>query len=190
MDTLEFIETKRTYRKFKQTQIPDKDLDLVLKAGHLSSTGGNKQGLKFVAVRKPENVKKVNSYVKWAAYLPESVGTPKEDEIPVAFIAVLQDTSVSNPNDTDAGIAIGNMTSLAWSLGIGTCIMGAINRPEIKKMLGLPEEVNLHSVIACGYPLKKSYTVEMKDDIKYYLDGEGNTCVPKRKYEDVVSYFD
>jgi len=186
----DFFETKRTYRKFMQKQIPDEVLEDILEAGRLYSSGANKQAVKYVVVRTPEQVKRLNSFVRYAGYLPKEVGTPKEDEIPVLFIAVVQDTKLAPASDTDAGLAIGNMTVAAWMSGVGSCIMGAIDRNEIKAMLGIAEDDILHTVIAFGYPKKQSRTVEYTGDIKYFLDENGDTCVPKRSRDEVIRFFD
>jgi nitroreductase len=40
----------------------------------------------------------------------------------------------------------------AWTFGIGTCWIGRINRKNVKKILGLPEEDYLLTVLPLGYP--------------------------------------
>jgi len=189
MNVVEYLKGKRTYRKFRRDAIMGEALTAILTAGQLYSSAGNKQGIKYVVVNKPEDVKVVNSLVHWAAYLPKEVGTPKPDEIPVMFIAVIQDTDVCPPNDTDAGLDIGNLQGAAWCYGVGSCIMGAIDRPKLKSFLKIPEEMVLHSMIAFGYPLKESHPVDFKDDIKYYLDENGNTCVPKRPIDEIYRFL-
>lgn len=50
------------------------------------------------------------------------------------------------------------MTDAAWAHGVGSCIMGAIDRPAIKELLGLGENLRLHSVVAFGYlPIKATW---------------------------------
>lgn len=187
---IDFFRTKRTYRKFRQEPVSDEIISDITEAARLASCGGNRQNLKYVVVKDPVNVTKLNSLVKWAGYLPKEVGTPGPSEIPVMFIAVIQDTGISPASDIDAGLAIGNMTACAWAHGVGSCIMGAIDRPAIKEMLALPEEYVLNCVVAFGYPAKKSYIVDMKDEsIKYYLDENGDTCVPKRNASDIITFF-
>lgn len=186
---MEFFETKRTYRRFKQEPVSDEIITGILEAGRLSSSGGNRQNLKFGVIKSPEMVKQVNSLVKWAAYLPTEIGTPKENEIPVLFIAVMQDRE-NVAADLDAGLAVGNMTTYAWTQGVGSCIMGAIDRNGIKKVAGVPESLDIKVVIAFGYPSAKSRVVDFAGDIKYYLDENGDTCVPKKSLSDMVTYFD
>lgn len=190
MEIMEFFKTKRTYRKFKQDRIPEDVIRDIVEAARIASSAANRQGLKFVVVKEPGNVKAVNDLVKWAGYLPKEVGTPGPSEIPTLFVAVLQDTTVCPANDLDAGLAIANMTSAAWAYGVGSCIMGAIDRPKLKEMLNIPEESVLNTMIAFGYPSKASRIVDMNGDIKYYLDENGDTCVPKRSFEEVIRFYD
>ena len=188
-DVIKFLETKRTYRKFKQDPIPGDVLRTILTAGQLYSSGGNRQGIKYVVVNKPEDVMVVNNFVKWAAYLPPEQGTPGPSEIPVMFIALVQDTTVGPASDTEAGLALGNLQGAAWACGVGSCIMGAIDRPKLMSYLKIPEDMVLHSMIAFGYPLKDARPVEFNGDLKYYLDDGGNTCVPKRPIDEIYRFL-
>ncbi len=188
-DIVNFLKTKRTYRKFKQVPIPGDALQAIMLAGQLYSCGANKQAIKYVVVNKAEDVYVVNDLVKWAAYLPSEVGTPAIDEIPVMFIAIVQDTDIGPANDTDAGLAIANMQMAAWYFGIGSCIMGAIDRPKLKSFLKIPQEMELHSVMAFGYPSIESKPVDFEGDIKYYIDENGSYCVPKRPIDDIYRFL-
>lgn len=190
MDMMELLKTKRTYRRFLQKEIPADVVEDILEAARVASCGANRQSLRYVVIDKKADVDEVCSLAKWAAYLPPEQGTPKENERPVLFVAVLQDTGVAGYNDTDAGLALGNMTTAAWAKGVGSCIMAAIDRAKLREMLKLNEGLTIHTIIAFGYPSHKSRIVEVKDgDIKYYLDDNGDYCVPKYAKEDIVSYF-
>ena len=110
------------------------------------------------------------------------------------FIAVVQNLAINRDCDTDAGLAIGNMTLAAWEQGVGSCIIGACNKLVLSKMFGLTDDQKLHTLVAFGYPTHTSRIedVENAEDpasIKYYLDENDNYIVPKRKMEDVVKYF-
>lgn len=190
MDSImDLLETRRTYRRFEQKAVPQDVLDDILEAARIANCGANRQALKYIVINRPESVRQVNSLVHWAAYLPYEKGTPKENEIPTLYVGVLQDTRIPGNSDTDAGIAIANMTTAAWAKGVGSCIMGAIERPQLAEMLELPAELKIHSMIAFGYVTHKSKIVPVKDgNIKYYLDENNDYCVPKRALEDIVLY--
>lgn len=187
MDIRKFIETRRTYRRFTQEALPEDAVEDILYAARLSSSAANRQPLSYVVVRDPENVKTVFSHTHWAGGLPKELGEPKEGERPVMFIALIEHTDLNAKADTDAGIALSNMVTAAWEHGIGSCIMGAIDRQELSAFFGLSENEYLHTVTAFGYPSHESYVVDLSDDTKmpYSLDTEKNYVVPKRKAEDI-----
>ena len=187
MEMLEFLRSRRTYRRFEQRPVEENVVREILEAARIVSCDANRQTLKYAVVQSPEMVAKMNALVHWAAYLPPEQGTPKVGEQPVLFVAVCQDESLPGANDTDAGLALGSMTAVAWSHGVGSCIMGAIDRPAIKELLHLGDSLRLHSVVAFGYPTHKSRVVEMQDgDVKYYLDEARDYCVPKRPMEEIL----
>ena len=129
----------------------------------------------------------VQPLVHWAAYLPPEQGQPKPDELPTAFIAVLQDDNLPGASDVDVGLALGSLTAAAWAHGVGSCIMGAIDRPALTKLLALPDGVRLCYMVALGYPTHASKLVEMQDgSVKYYLDENRGYCVPKRSMDEVL----
>ena len=179
---MEMLAARRTYRRFEQKAVPQDVIDDLIEAVRLSSCGANRQAVRLVIVNKPEDVARVQPLVKWAAYLPPEQGTPKADEQPTLFVAVVQDTSIPGDLDTDTGIALANLTLAAWAKGVGSCIMGAIDRPRLTELLGLADSEKLHTMVALGYPAHKAHIVPLTEatGVKYYLDAAGDYCVPKR----------
>lgn len=192
MDNLmELLQTRRTYRRFEPREIGQDIIDDILLAARLSSSAANRQPLSYVVVKKPEQVAEVFSYTRWAGALPPELGVPKEGERPTLFIGVVKHIDINRDCDTDAGLAISNMTLAAWNHGVGSCIIGACDKPALSKMFGLSENEQLHTVVAFGYPTHASKIVDVEDpsEIKYYLDEKKDYCVPKRKLEDIVRYL-
>lgn len=187
MDVMELLKTRRTYRRFESKPVPEDVVADILEAARIANCGANRQALKYIVVSDFEEVKKVNALVHWAGYLPKEVGTPKENEIPTLFVGVLQDTLIPGNVDVDAGIAMANMTTAAWAKGVGSCMMGAIERNELAVLLKLPENLKIHTMVAFGYPSHKSNIVPMKDgDVKYYVDENKDYYVPKRDLYDIL----
>lgn len=91
MEILEFLRTRRTYRRFEQRPVTPEILTEAVDAARIASCGNNRQTLKYMVVQSPDAVAAVQPLVHWAASLPPELGCPKPDEQPVAFIAVLQD---------------------------------------------------------------------------------------------------
>lgn len=188
---MELLKTRRTYRRFEQRQISQEIVDEILTAARLASSAANKQPLSYIVIRDADKVADVFAHTKWAGALPPEQGQPKEGERPVLFIAVVENLDINKNCDTDAGLAISNMTLAAWNRGVGSCMIGACNKQALSEMFGLTEEQQLHTVVAFGYPSHESHIVDMEapQQFKYYLDDKRDYVVPKRKLEDVVSYL-
>lgn len=180
--------TRRTYRRFEQKPVPQDVVDDIIEAVRLSSSGANRQAVRLVVVNQPTDVARVQPLVKWAAYLPPEQGTPKADELPTLFVAVVKDTAIPGDPATDIGIALANMTLAAWDKGVGSCIMGAINKPALTALLGIEEPQKLAFMVAFGYPTHKASIVPMTEQtgVKYYLDENRDYCVPKRSAEEIA----
>lgn len=190
MDLMTLLETRRTYRRFDQyKEIPSEIIDEMLTAQRFASSACNQQKLRYLVVKSPELVEKIFPLTKWAALIPTEIGTPKDGEHPTLFILVLYDRRKKTKwIDTDAGLAISNMTLAAWNRGVGSCIMDNIDRKGLRKLLNIDEMTEIHSAVAFGYPLHQSNVVLPKstDNLNYYLDCSNNYCVPKLSVEDVI----
>ena len=188
---MELLKTRRTYRRFEQKEISQDIIDEILTAARLASSAANRQPLSYIVVKDADKVAEVFTHTKWAAALPPQQGQPGEGERPVLFIAVIKNLDRNPDCDTDAGLAISNMTLAAWNRGVGSCMIGACNKPVLSEMFGLTRQQTLHTVVAFGYPSHVSHIVDMEDpeQFKYYLDENRDYCVPKRKLSDVVSYL-
>lgn len=191
MSVMELLASRRTYRRFEQKAVPQDVVEDIIEALRLSSCGANRQAVRLVVVNRPEDVARVQPLVKWAAYLPPEQGTPKADELPTLYVAVMQDTSIPGDLATDTGIALANMTLAAWAKGVGSCIMGAINKPALTRLLGIEEPQKLAFMVAFGYPAHKAGIVPLTEQtgVKYYLDENRDYCVPKRSREEIARYL-
>lgn len=187
MNMMKFLRGRRTYRRFEQRPVAPEILTEAVDAARIASCGANRQTVRYIIVESADAVSAVQPLVHWAAYLPPEQGAPKPDELPTAFIAILQDDNLPGASDVDVGLALGSLTAAAWAHGVGSCIMGAINRPALTELLALPEGVRLCYMVALGYPTHESHLVSMQDgDVKYYLDDNRDFCVPKRGMEEVL----
>ena len=191
MNAMELLTTRRTYRRFAQKAVPQDVVDDIVQAVRLSSCGANRQAVRLVLVQSPEMVAKVQPLVKWAGYLPPEQGTPKADEQPTLYAAVVDDTSLPGDHGVDLGIALANLTLAAWDKGVGSCIMGAINKPALTELLHIEEPQKLMYMVAFGYPSHEAHIVPMTEEtgVKYYLDENRDYCVPKRSKEEIARYL-
>ena len=76
-EMMQFLRTRRTYRRFEQRPVDHAIAAEILEAARIASCGANRQTLKYVLVESPAMVAKMQPLVHWAAYLPpEQAGVP------------------------------------------------------------------------------------------------------------------
>ncbi len=178
---------RRTIRKYKQRAVPKEILVKCVDAARLSPSGANLQPLKYVIINNGELLKKVFKTLRWAGYLPDY--QPSIEEMPMAYIVILLDQKVANSYGHDAGIAAMSISMVAYDEGLGSCILGAIDRKQLEKILNIHDNLNIVLVIALGYPAEKPVPDKMKNgDQKYWLDEKEVLHVPKKEFEDIVNW--
>ncbi len=188
-EMMKLMEGRRTYRRFDQSgRVPEEVIGEILESARLSSSARNGQQLTFAVVEGREKVEEIFPMTHFAGALPKELGTPKDGEHPVLYILLLVEAGAKDPwIPVDAGIAAANMTMAAWVHGVGSCIMGAIDRKQIAEALAIPEKYEIHSAIAFGYPTHKSTIVPVGEDgsLKYYLDENKDYYVPKKEVSEI-----
>ena len=187
MDMLEFLRTRRTYRRFEQRPVAPEILTEAVDAARIASCGANRQTVRYIVVQSADAVAAVQPLVHWAAYLPPEQGQPSPTSCPPRSLRFCRTTTCPARPDVDVGLVLGSLTAAAWAHGVGSCIIGAIDRPALTRLLALPDGVRLCYMVALGYPTHASKLVEMQDgSVKYYLDENRGYCVPKRSMDEVL----
>jgi nitroreductase len=185
--TYEKIRSRRSIRKYLQKAVPEEVLLKCVDAARLSPSGANMQPLSYIIVNDQKLLKKVFSTLSWAGYLPDY--QPSEEEMPRAYIVILLDKKTSRTPDHDAGIAAMSISMVAYDEGLGSCILGAIDRKKLREILEVPEGLAVALVVAFGYPAENPMMETVKDgDIKYWLDENAVLHVPKRDLKDIVRW--
>ncbi|GAF83623.1 unnamed protein product, partial [marine sediment metagenome] len=159
-------------------RIPREDLVELVNAGRLASSAGNAQPWEFIIVDDAALVADVFPSLGWLA------GAPAEDRQPTALIVVL----LANPKDrwaawADGGAAVQNMELAAWEKGIGSCWIGSVDADTVGKLLKVPSELKLFSVLALGIPDETPVAEDADDDVSAKRDADGKLHVKKRRLE-------
>jgi nitroreductase len=145
----------------------------------------NRQPLKYIIVNDPKRLPSVFSTLTWARNIPGYKHTP--EEVPTAYIVILLDTEIRKQAGSDPGIAAMSISMVAYEAGLGSCMLGSVDRPRLQENLMIPNHLQILLVVALGYPREKSKAVELKDnDTKYWFDAQGVLNVPKRYLDDIV----
>ncbi|KAA0001476.1 MAG: nitroreductase [Thermoplasmata archaeon] len=184
MDVLEAIWKRRSIRRFQQREIDEKKLIKCVDAARVAPSAANLQPLEYIVVRNPEIRKKIFREIKWAGYLDWN---PKEEEAPMAYVAVLKNSNISSNGKYDVGLAVENMVLCGMEEGISSCIIASFDKQKVRKILDIPPHMEIELLVAFGYPAEKSVIEEMEDSIKYYKVNDV-LHVPKRKLHDIIHF--
>jgi nitroreductase len=63
----------------------------------------------------------------------------------------------------DTGIAMQNLCLTAYSLGLGTVIIGAFDHKKAGEILGVPQNVEVMAMTPLGYPAAEGMTPKRKE---------------------------
>ena len=180
------IKSRRTIRKYLQTTVPEEVLLKCVEAAIFSPSGGNLQPLRCVIVNNAKLLNQVFSTLSWAVYLPDY--GPTEEEMPRAYIVLLLDKNGRTPTH-DASIASMSISMVAYDEGLGSCILASVDRKKLRKVLNVPESLDVALVVALGYRTENPVVDPVSDGkINYWLDNNGVLHVPKRDIKDVVRW--
>jgi len=150
MDIYEAIRTRRSVRSYKSDPIPEDVLSRVLEAMRLAPSGCNAQPWKFIIVRDEELRKQLVGACRGQTFVGEApviiVGCGWEDK---AYPSM---GGYWNSLPVDIAIALDHLSLAAASEGLGTCWIGAFDEGEVKRILGIPNDVRVISLMTLGYP--------------------------------------
>lgn len=152
---LEEIELRRARRAINpEIKISRNDLELLIKAATLAPSCFNNQPWRFVVFDDPEVLEKVKENLSggnyWAKKAPSIIGV---------FVRKEDDCSLSEGRDYflfDAGLAVGNLLLQATRMGIIAHPVAGYDPLRIKKLLKVPEDFTLITLIILGYKGKIS----------------------------------
>jgi len=184
----DLIIKRRSYRRFHEDAAIELEiLRELVDLARLSSSSANLQPLKYILPCDPVKNALIFPYLTWAAYLKEWSG-PCEGERPSAYIIILGDTEITQSFDCDHGIAAQSILLGAAEKGLGGCIIGAVDREGLRRVLDIPSRYEILLVLALGEPEETVVieTVGPTGDIKYWRNNEGIHHVPKRPLDDII----
>jgi nitroreductase len=149
MEFYEVIRTRRSVRSFKPDPIPEDVLERILDAARIAPSGSNRQPWLFIIVKDSEVKRKLAEYCSNQMFIAEA---------PIVIVVCgfnihynrggyMGDMSML----VDCSIATTHLILAARAEGVGSCWIGAFDM-RIKKLLGIPEDVNVVAVVPLGYP--------------------------------------
>ena len=145
MDIIEVIRTRRSIRQYTRDPISEEDINKILEAGRWAPSASNTQPWKFIVLRSQEARKKLADTLTWGRFLSQAA---------LGIAVIINPTASSHPVE-DGAAATQNILLEAHSLGLGACWIGTYGsayEPNAKKVLNIPQDERLLSVIVIGHP--------------------------------------
>jgi nitroreductase len=177
MKVLEGISSLRSVRKFKPDPISEDKLRILLESASKAASGSNTQPWEFVVVRDAKMKARLKEPMlrTWLERLSGGSGMSQRmrdvydeatemlrntEKVPVIIYCCLDLDRVGKSEEVRyASIypAVQNLMLAAHALGLATCLTAhgstpARGEPEVKKILGVPDQVKIACLVYVGYP--------------------------------------
>lgn len=115
---------------------------MVLQAGRWAPSASNKQPWEFLVVTDAEvitRLSKLGTYARFVRKAPLVIATVTRPDIAPQWHLI------------DGTIATHQMMLQAWAMGIGSCWIGSLDREAAKKLLDVPEDYHLLTIVPYGH---------------------------------------
>jgi nitroreductase len=153
VDVFEAIKGRRSVRAFRSDEdVSEEIVDGLIDAARWAPSAGNIQPWEFVIVRRSE----IKRRLAEAAYDQSFI-----EEAPVVIVVCADEHRSSKRYGErgktlfclqDTAAAIQNILLAAYSLGLGTCWVGAFKEGEASRILSIPPGSRPAALIPLGYP--------------------------------------
>ncbi len=152
VDVIDAIKNRRSIRKFKSRDVSDEIMLELIDAAHWAPSAGNIQPWDFIIVREPEIKRRLAEAALKQTFIQQApvviVVCASEDRSSIGY--GMRGKTLYCVQDTAA--AIQNINLAAYSLGLGTCWVGAFKEEEVREVLEIPRGKRPVAVIPVGYP--------------------------------------
>jgi nitroreductase len=161
---LDYLKGRRSIRAYQGTPIKESELNMILEAGRWTPSASNRQPWEFIVIKNKEILLKLAKCLSYGKFMKE---------VPVAIGIVAKIKTSPKWYLIDTSLVSMNMMLMAWSLGIGTCWIGAMNREKAKEILDLGVNDHLLTLLPFGY-----------------IKGEIPESTARKSIENIVRYIE
>jgi nitroreductase len=148
MDVFEAIRARKSVRTYQARPVEPEKLRRVLEAARLAPSARNEQEWRFVVVTDREKRQRLARDASSQHFMG---GAP-------VIIAACAETDGrimrcgQRAYPIDVAIAIDHLTLAAVAEGLGTCWIGSFDPAEVRRILAIPDSVEVVELMPLGYP--------------------------------------
>jgi nitroreductase len=163
---LDFVFRRRSIRKYAAAPIAENDVKSLLEAGMAAPSASNLKPWHFVVVMNRAKLNELAEAHEYGKMLAEAG----------LAIAVCGDPKVSERYwDQDGAAATENILLACEGLGLGAVWLGCHPRTErkaaIRKVLGIPDSIEVLSLLSIGHPGEKKPARTQYDETRVHREG-------------------
>ena len=159
---LDFIYRRRSIRKYTDQPVEDEKITELLRAAMAAPSANNKQPWHFIVIRNRETLGKIaeiHPYAKMAANAP--------------LVIVVCGDADNYYLWQDCAASTQNLLLAAANIGLGAVWCGLREEREInmRKLLGVPDNIRTFSLIIIGYPAEEKPSRSQYTEEKVHYGG-------------------
>ena len=142
MSVYDIVRSRLTVREFTDDPVSDEVVDKLLRAAQWAPSSRNLQPWHFIVVRDKETLRQIGGIASSGRFVADA---------PMAIVIAMDN---ADRPDLDTGRALQQMELVGWEEGLGTCFVGlrvAEQNRQVKELLGIPESMELVTVLPFGY---------------------------------------
>ena len=151
---LQFIFSRRSIRKYRDREVPDRMITDLLEAGMAAPSAVKKDPWHFIVIRQRQTLDKMVAFMPNAQMLKQATG---------AFVVCGDIDRAHDQQESymlqDLSAAVENILLAANTMGLGTCWLGVHPRPDrmdnIRTLFKLPDNIIPMCSIAIGWPAEE-----------------------------------
>jgi len=140
VEVFDAVRTVLAVRNYQDRPVPPDTVRRIVEAGRLTASSMNAQPWHFIVVEDHDTLRQLGALAETGPYVAQA---------PLAIVVAIQKTRFGV---SDASRAIQSMILTAWSEGVGSNWVGFLGLTEVKRLLAIPDDLDLLAIIPFGYP--------------------------------------
>lgn len=156
MDFLSLAKERYSCREFLEKEVEKEKVEKILEAGRLAPTAVNYQPQRILVLQNKEQLSKLNQCTNYGWNAP-------------VIMIICYDKNVSwkrkydgkDEGVVDASIVTTHLMLEVQDLGLGSTWIGSFDPQKVKEVYKIPDNLEVVSILAIGYPSENSKPSEM-----------------------------
>lgn len=179
MQAEDCIKSRRSVRKYDQREVSDAVLAEIVDLARFAPSWKNSQVIRYHVVKNPQKKAFLAEHcVMGFSFNAKTIQRCSALVIVTAVHGICgyePDGSYSTPKGDrwemfDAGVASQTFCLAAHSKGIGSVILGIFDEEALHQAMGLPDNEQVMSLIALGYPLEPEKAAPPRKEVRELLE--------------------